>query len=238
MAGNRASYAGRGLIPRCIAALLSRLGSTPGLASWSVAVSYLEIYNESLYDLLDLTAQPHELSLYEDGRGRVQVGGGALPGRATVGAVVVQGGGCVAAECSTTLVDATVQRWCMSHVKMAKGVCRWAGMRCQSWWAARAVGSGCVAGAVCRWAGLQCQGWGTEAAVVAQRWRLRSTCMPNKACKRNCAAVVYVPQHHTAAPGGMLRRCQDCARLLSQQRLRRWPCSLRYGVGPTTACHM
>jgi kinesin family protein 6/9 len=80
MAGNRASYAGRGLIPRCIAALLSRLGSAPGLASWSVVVSYLEIYNESLYDLLDLTAQPHELSLYEDGWGRVQVGGGASPG--------------------------------------------------------------------------------------------------------------------------------------------------------------
>jgi hypothetical protein len=80
MAGNRASYTGRGLIPRCIAALLSRLGSTPGLASWTVSVSYLEIYNESLYDLLNLTAQPHGLSLYEDGRGHVQVGGGCCFG--------------------------------------------------------------------------------------------------------------------------------------------------------------
>ena len=75
MAGSRASYAARGLTPRVISALLARLGATPGLAGWSVSVSYLEIYNEALYDLLDLTAQPQELALYEDGRGRVQVGG-------------------------------------------------------------------------------------------------------------------------------------------------------------------
>jgi hypothetical protein len=81
MAGSRASYAARGLIPRCIAALLSRLAAMPGLAAWSVAVSYLEIYNESLYDLLDLTAEPHELSLYEDGRGRVQVSSRGAGGR-------------------------------------------------------------------------------------------------------------------------------------------------------------
>lgn len=75
MAGSRASYAARGLIPRVISALLARLGAAPGLAAWSVSVSYLEIYNEALYDLLDLTAQPQELALYEDGRGRVQVRG-------------------------------------------------------------------------------------------------------------------------------------------------------------------
>ncbi|WIA42242.1 hypothetical protein OEZ86_008259 [Tetradesmus obliquus] len=75
MAGSRASYAARGLIPRVISALLARLGAAPGLAAWSVSVSYLEIYNEALYDLLDLTAQPQELALYEDGRGRVQVSG-------------------------------------------------------------------------------------------------------------------------------------------------------------------
>lgn len=73
MAGDRTSYRGRGLIPRTIATVLARLAEAPGLASWSLSISYLEIYNEALYDLLDITSQPHELSLYEDGRGHVQV---------------------------------------------------------------------------------------------------------------------------------------------------------------------
>jgi hypothetical protein len=56
---------------------------------------------------------------------------------------------------------------------------------------------------------------------VVHWWGLRFICMPNMACRRNCAAVVYVPQQQTVAPGGMLCRCLVCARLLSQQRLRR-----------------
>jgi len=41
-------------------------------ASRQVSISYLEIYNEQLYDGLDFTTQPHELSVHED---QVCVGG-------------------------------------------------------------------------------------------------------------------------------------------------------------------
>jgi len=34
-----------------------------------------QIYNEAIFDLLDITTQPHEISLYEDGRGRLAVAG-------------------------------------------------------------------------------------------------------------------------------------------------------------------
>lgn len=74
MTGDRQSFRQRGLIPRSIASVVSQLSASPGVISWQVAVSYLEIYNEAMYDLLDISTQPHELSLYEDARGQTQVG--------------------------------------------------------------------------------------------------------------------------------------------------------------------
>jgi hypothetical protein len=35
----------------------------------------LQIYNEAIFDLLDITTQPHEITLYEDGAGRLAVSG-------------------------------------------------------------------------------------------------------------------------------------------------------------------
>jgi hypothetical protein len=43
MSGNTGSYEQRGLIPRTLAALLSFLRSAPGLSSWSLSLSYLEV---------------------------------------------------------------------------------------------------------------------------------------------------------------------------------------------------
>lgn len=43
MSGNSASYEQRGLIPRVLAALLSKLRCMPGLSSWSLSLSYLEV---------------------------------------------------------------------------------------------------------------------------------------------------------------------------------------------------
>lgn len=40
-----------------------------------VSIQYLEIYNEALYDLLDISTQPDELSIYENSRGVVTVSG-------------------------------------------------------------------------------------------------------------------------------------------------------------------
>jgi hypothetical protein len=34
-----------------------------------------QIYNEAIFDLLDITTQPHEITLHEDGRGRLAVAG-------------------------------------------------------------------------------------------------------------------------------------------------------------------
>ena len=73
MSGDASCYERRGLIPRVLAALLSSLRSAPGLASWSLALSYLEVYNDALYDLLDINASPSELTLYEDAAGQLQV---------------------------------------------------------------------------------------------------------------------------------------------------------------------
>lgn len=44
MSGNTGSYEQRGLIPRTLAALLSSLRSAPGLSSWSMCLSYLEVW--------------------------------------------------------------------------------------------------------------------------------------------------------------------------------------------------
>lgn len=73
MSGNTGRYEQRGLIPRVLAALLSSLRSAPGLSSWSLSLSYLEVYNDVLYDLLDINTSPSELTLYEDGSGQLQV---------------------------------------------------------------------------------------------------------------------------------------------------------------------
>jgi hypothetical protein len=81
MSGNTACYEQRGLIPRVLAALLSSLRSAPGLSSWSLSLSYLEVYNDVLYDLLDINLSPSELMLYEDAAGHLQVcrgGGGGV----------------------------------------------------------------------------------------------------------------------------------------------------------------
>lgn len=73
MSGNTASYEQRGLIPRVLADLLSSLRSAPGVLSWSLSLSYLEVYNDVLYDLLDINTSPSELTLYEDAAGQLQV---------------------------------------------------------------------------------------------------------------------------------------------------------------------
>ncbi|KIY97121.1 Kinesin-like protein KIF9 [Monoraphidium neglectum] len=75
MTGDRSSFQQRGLIPRTISELITQLRADPGLASWQLRVSYLEIYNEAIFDLLDITTQPHEITLHEDGRGRLAVAG-------------------------------------------------------------------------------------------------------------------------------------------------------------------
>lgn len=74
-AAPRSSFEQRGLIPRVLAGLLDSLRAAPGLTAWSLCLSFIEVYADGLYDLLDLSTSPGELSLYEDGAGCLQVAG-------------------------------------------------------------------------------------------------------------------------------------------------------------------
>ena len=49
------------------------------LSTCTVRVSYLEIYNEQCYDLLDISAQPSDIAIIEDSKDRVLVKGLAAP---------------------------------------------------------------------------------------------------------------------------------------------------------------
>lgn len=48
-------------------------------SSCTVRVSYLEIYNEQCYDLLDISAQPSDIAIIEDNKDRVIVKGLVAP---------------------------------------------------------------------------------------------------------------------------------------------------------------
>ncbi|EFJ44765.1 Kif9 kinesin [Volvox carteri f. nagariensis] len=74
MSGGKQSYKQRGIIPRALGHVFSEVKSMPDREA-KISIQYLEIYNEALYDLLDITTQPHEISIYESSRGVVTVSG-------------------------------------------------------------------------------------------------------------------------------------------------------------------
>jgi kinesin family protein 6/9 len=77
MTGATENYNQRGLIPRTIQHLFKEISSKPD-CSYTVRIGYLEIYNESFYDLLSPSAlsntDGNNLSIYDD-RGDVFVKG-------------------------------------------------------------------------------------------------------------------------------------------------------------------
>ena len=64
-----------GIIPRALDQLFEMLNDTPG--DHTVGVSYMELYNENLYDLLSPNDDLVKLNIYEDNiqKGKVKVGG-------------------------------------------------------------------------------------------------------------------------------------------------------------------
>lgn len=62
LTGGPDSYGDRGIIPRSISLLFSEFRSRAAEAQFNVFVSYLEIYNEQGYDLLDKEADSKELT--------------------------------------------------------------------------------------------------------------------------------------------------------------------------------
>lgn len=83
MTGGPESYADRGLIPRALSRLFDavRAAEASGDASYAVLVSYMEVYNETAYDLLDPAHEGTALeglprvTLQEDEEGRVHARG-------------------------------------------------------------------------------------------------------------------------------------------------------------------
>ena len=55
-----------GIIPRALHQLFSKLNSSEECAEFSVRVSFLEIYNEELFDLLGNGLETQKLRLFED----------------------------------------------------------------------------------------------------------------------------------------------------------------------------
>ncbi|KAL6762937.1 P-loop containing nucleoside triphosphate hydrolase protein [Haematococcus lacustris] len=66
MSGGRQSFKQRGIIPRALAQLFAEFRALEH-CECQASIQYLEIYNEMLYDLLDITTQPHEISIFEGG---------------------------------------------------------------------------------------------------------------------------------------------------------------------------
>ena len=78
--GATGGYANRGLVPRAVSYVFRQLeaAEAAGLPPARVRVSYLEIYNESLFDLLQgdgVGASAGDLAVFEDRRGRTHVKG-------------------------------------------------------------------------------------------------------------------------------------------------------------------
>lgn len=61
-----------GIIPRCVHQLFEELHKSPDIVDFSMRVSFLEIYNEELYDLLGSTME-HSVRprMYEDSSRKV-----------------------------------------------------------------------------------------------------------------------------------------------------------------------
>ena len=78
MSGGTGNYKTRGCIPRSLQEIFAEVNSRPDQA-YTIKLSYLEIYNETLYDLLSpsgvVTDGSHELQIIEDSKGGITVKG-------------------------------------------------------------------------------------------------------------------------------------------------------------------
>jgi kinesin family protein 6/9 len=74
MTGTTANYKQRGLIPRCVEQIFQEIHNRPE-KSFNVSVTYLEIYNEALYDLLNNDSAQEDMQIMEDAKGNIFVRG-------------------------------------------------------------------------------------------------------------------------------------------------------------------
>eukprot|EP00873_Tetraselmis_striata_P024623 jgi/Tetstr1/444887/TSEL_032725.t1 len=74
MSGKSNAFPQRGITPRAITEVFQRL-TAEARSLVTVRVSYVEIYNETFYDLLNPAADPSHIAVVEDGKGAIHVRG-------------------------------------------------------------------------------------------------------------------------------------------------------------------
>merc|ERR1719502_1924103 len=74
MVGGTQSFEHRGIIPRAVTSLFEMIMSRTDMM-YNVKVSYMEIYNEQMFDLLDNIGHSDHLQIVDDHKGGVQVKG-------------------------------------------------------------------------------------------------------------------------------------------------------------------
>jgi len=74
MVGGTQSFEHRGIIPRAVTWLFDMIASRTDM-TYRVKLSYMEIYNEQMFDLLDNIGQTDHLQIVDDHKGGVQVKG-------------------------------------------------------------------------------------------------------------------------------------------------------------------
>jgi kinesin family protein 6/9 len=82
MSGSVQNYKYRGMIPRAISQIFQEIGSRSNDFDYTVRVSYMEIYNELLFDLICDTPtadqQGTAISIQDDAKGEIHVKGLSL----------------------------------------------------------------------------------------------------------------------------------------------------------------
>lgn len=80
MTGPKQRYQERGLIPRALNHVFQEMKADPAqIPLTTFHISYLEIYNETLYDLLDPTTLPSDIQVAEDTKGVIHLRGASTP---------------------------------------------------------------------------------------------------------------------------------------------------------------
>lgn len=78
MTGGKDSYKSRGMVPRSIARVFEETRANPDLTR-TIRMSYVEIYNEKIFDLLNPSQDPSAINVVDGPKGSVAIKGLSTP---------------------------------------------------------------------------------------------------------------------------------------------------------------